>query len=169
MSELTEAFDYVEASNPKIIRPTIADQDQWSMEKNREPWVRPLKRLMCKIGPANWPAWEALIEEYGQELVVRASKETPVNNRWPDEVARRLDRKASNLLELKKQLNACGLASNDESIESWAALLTKKGNCSTLPHCGECLAWLVATAEKKGIRMVFPSDAAPLVHLWRPQ
>lgn len=169
MSDLTDAFDSVEASAPKLDTPTISDADQWAIEKNREPWVRPLKQLLCKIGPSNWPAWEGLIQEHGKTSVFKAAKETPIQNRWPDEVARRLDRKAANLLALKKHLQTYGLASNEEHLDAWATLLTKRGNCSTLTHCGECLSWLVATAEKKGIRMVFPSDASPLVQLWRPQ
>lgn len=67
-----------------------SDRDHFRMQLVHEPWVKELKRALCKIGPENWTAWQALVTQWTLPVVISAAKGIPATERWPDQVDKAL-------------------------------------------------------------------------------
>lgn len=67
-----------------------SDRDHFRMQLVGEPWVKDLKRAMCKIGPENWQAWQGMVQEWGLPAVISAARGVPATDRWPDQVDKTL-------------------------------------------------------------------------------
>jgi len=65
--------------------PPADSPERWRFEQG-EPWAKGLKGAGCKVGPNNWPAWKALVEKHGNELVRKAASGVAPDERWPDAI-----------------------------------------------------------------------------------
>lgn len=65
--------------------PPADSPERWRFEQG-EPWAKGLKGAGCKVGPNNWPAWKALVEKHGNELVRQAAAGVAPDERWPDAI-----------------------------------------------------------------------------------
>ena len=77
------ARDEHDIAAPADSTPPAADADRWAYVRT-EPWAKTLVKAGCKIGPQNWPAWQALVASHGHDRVADVAKTCPATDRWPD-------------------------------------------------------------------------------------
>jgi hypothetical protein len=64
-------------------QPPISASQRWHYEQ-AQPWAVGIVAAGCKIGPNNWPAWKALIDKHGKQVVLDAAGGVSPDDRWPD-------------------------------------------------------------------------------------